>query len=160
MTLGTLLISYNLTLIFFPPHWIHPYISWLCFLLSLTSEVLTFWSRGSYFPSHPCVQWWARSCFSSLKLLKGLVHTSCHPPLFHRTEVNAGVTLYEWLFTRCRHSPQWSSSPAAAYWLLLMTVSLKTPAWTLCSNQLCLSSVRVCLFVSMPANADYPGVVV
>lgn len=26
---------------------------------------------------------------------------ACHPPPFHRAGVNAGATLYEWLFTRC-----------------------------------------------------------
>lgn len=50
----------------------------------------------------------------------------CPPPPLHRTELNAGLTLYEWLFTRHTRSPQWSSSPAAGYWLFLMAVSLKT----------------------------------
>lgn len=35
----------------------------------------------------------------------------CHPPPLHRTEVNAGLTPYEWLFTRSTNSPQWSNSP-------------------------------------------------
>lgn len=70
----------------------------------------------------------------------------CHPPPFHRAGVNAGATLYEWLFYQVHtvHLSDPTLLLLAYRRLPLMSVSLKTPAWTLTTSA---SQVSACVLV-------------
>lgn len=104
-----------------------PTVAGFAFLFSLTSEVLTFWRGIIIFHLILVYSGGRKAVFIPLTIERDGAH-HCHPQPLYRTEVNAGCTIYEWLFTRRMHPPRRSGSAATGHWLLLSAVSLKTAA--------------------------------
>lgn len=75
----------------------------------------------------------------------------CHPPPFHRAGVNAGATLYEWLFLPGAHgAPQLSGSPPAC--LLAASDEYLVEKTRMDSDHLGLYAARLCACVLHSAS--------
>lgn len=85
----------------------------------------------------------------------------CHPPPFHRAGVNAGATLYEWLFTRCTRCTSVirlsCCLPTGYLWWVFRWKHQRGP-WP--HLPLKCASVCLCVALTSAGGADDAGVVV
>lgn len=108
--------------------------------------------RDHYFPSHPCVQWRALSCFYPSHHRKGMLHTSASRCYYTEQRLMQGGHAL-WMFFLwhgCIHLGDSVLPPlATGYWLRLMAVSLKTRAHIDPAQWLALPSTcaSVCVWV-------------